>query len=1071
MEDDEVRRKRLARLGAGGSAGSSGANAASSSAVSSSVAIPVSFTAPSTGEKSSSPLKTTVPTGLMPMDVDKTPPKQVATATQPSPIAVAVASPQDQQARFARWQHDTLQRVFRITLDPNERSGNVFLPGLASEFANKDASKPVLLNKDMIDQLLITRAAVPSPEPLFKYFVGCYKRLIKEDRDVRNLKVADLNDRLGVLDIARQIVVSYVGLAITEAEMFEQPPEVVEKGSLLLVPYVMENDGSSEDFLPVDFWNAFVARFENDGLEALFTPIVKAVVAEMRNTSLLGNFNRPLQAFTFLMRFKPIAEMVVKMPNWIPTNVNGREMETLSILGPFLRPSVFADDDRAVGLQYFPGDLSSLMRAQVENANSAMRSTLTLLQKGQTELLNLLLRISPVVKERLLEFLAVVINLNSGRSKMHVDEAVVSSDGFIINQTVSLLRLCEPFLDSKGPKAALIDPMYIHRNYRVDSSKETRLAMQEKEANEWAKEQPRPDGQPNFISECFWLTAYFLHLGVNRSIVKYTESINAIREIQRHIKDLERSRPWPPHQVQQYEVYLTRLKAQHDHYIRRQLCFDMQLQDSDLLGALFRFYNLMASVLLKMARGGGVGGSNSASSSSGSTATDASMVLPLSTTDVPKVFTALPEWVVEDLTEFCLFVCRVIPHQLRLAIFEDIFTLAALLLDQPAFIKNPYNRSKFVEILHFITPELREQLGGQSIPDLSYLLNTHPALLKFLVPSMLSFYQEVERTGDSHQFYEKWPIRHNIALILKFVWTNKTHHSNALAYASNIDNFIRFVNLLRNDTTYLLDESISKLKEIHNIQERMKNTVEWNAAPPNERQEAEKNLAMAERQVTSYMHLANETVNMLQYLTKDIRPPFLRPEIITYLTAMLNSNIAKLVGPQTTELKVENKEKYMFRPRELLAGLIDIYLHLDSPELIEAMANEGRFYRLELFVKAGDILRKFNLRPEGDVDHLVMLIGKVEDQRKNAKIQEEELGDVPDEFLDPITAEIMRDPVMLPSNNIVDRSTIVTHLLSDRTDPFNRQALTMDMVQPVEELRVRIEDFLRGNRSNNSMES
>jgi len=108
-----------------------------------------------------------------------------------------------------------------------------------------------------------------------------------------------------------------------------------------------------------------------------------------------------------------------------------------------------------------------------------------------------------------------------------------------------------------------------------------------------------------------------------------------------------------------------------------------------------------------------------------------------------------------------------------------------------------------------MTPDLREQMGGNAIPDMFPLLNQHPVLLKHLVPAMLSFYQEVERTGDSHQFYEKWPIRHNISLILKNVWSNPTHHANALAYADNLDNFVRFVNLLRNDTTYLLDESIS----------------------------------------------------------------------------------------------------------------------------------------------------------------------------------------------------------------------------------------------------------------------
>jgi len=66
--------------------------------------------------------------------------------------------------------------------------------------------------------------------------------------------------------------------------------------------------------------------------------------------------------------------------------------------------------------------------------------------------------------------------------------------------------------------------------------------------------------------------------------------------------------------------------------------------------------------------------------------------------NAPEAFTALPEWVIEDLTDFCVFVCRNLPDKLHLAMFDDIFSLAALLLDQPLYIKNPYNRSKFIEV-------------------------------------------------------------------------------------------------------------------------------------------------------------------------------------------------------------------------------------------------------------------------------------------------------------------------------------------------------------------------------------
>lgn len=44
---------------------------------------------------------------------------------------------------------------------------------------------------------------------------------------------------------------------------------------------------------------------------------------------------------------------------------------------------------------------------------------------------------------------------------------------------------------------------------------------------------------------------------------------------------------------------------------------------------------------------------------------------------------------------------------------------------------------------------------------------------------------------------------------------------------------------------------------------------------------------------------------------------------------------------------------------------------------------------------------------------------------------------------------LMRDPVQLPTSHvIVDRSTIVAHLLNDPHDPFNRAPLELDQVIP-----------------------
>ena len=61
---------------------------------------------------------------------------------------------------------------------------------------------------------------------------------------------------------------------------------------------------------------------------------------------------------------------------------------------------------------------------------------------------------------------------------------------------------------------------------------------------------------------------------------------------------------------------------------------------------------------------------------------------------------------------------------------------------------------------------------------------------------------------------------------------------------------------------------------------------------------------------------------------------------------------------------------------------------------------------------------------------------------------------------------LMTDPVRLPSSGqVVDRQTIARHLLSDQTDPFNREPLSLDKVVPMEELKAEIERWMEEKRS------
>lgn len=107
------------------------------------------------------------------------------------------------------------------------------------------------------------------------------------------------------------------------------------------------------------------------------------------------------------------------------------------------------------------------------------------------------------------------------------------------------------------------------------------------------------------------------------------------------------------------------------------------------------------------------------------------------------------------------------------------------------------------------------------------------------------------------------------------------------------------------------------------------------------------------------------------------------------------------------------------------------------------------------------LLHKLRLQ----IQLLESLAGHVAQAAAEGQAEEEVLGEIPDEFQDPIQYTLMRDPVIMPtSGTIVDRATILRHLLTDPIDPFNRKPLTPDMLEPAVELKAKIDAWLKEQR-------
>ncbi|ONK60080.1 uncharacterized protein A4U43_C08F13970 [Asparagus officinalis] len=537
------------------------------------------------------------------------------------------------------------------------------------------------------------------------------------------------------------------------------------------------------------------------------------------------------------------------------------------------------------------------------------------------------------------------------------------------------------------------------------------------------------------------MTARALNLGLMKALSDFK---HIVQDLSRHEDDLSTYKAMRDQgATPQLEENIKRLEKIIEILSQQKLCYEAQiLRDGALLQRALSFYRLMVVWLVSL-----VGGFK--------------MPLP---SNCPMEFACMPEHFIEDSMDLLIFTSR-IPKALDGFVLDDFLSFIIMFMASPSYVKNPYLRAKMVEVLNCWMPE------RSGLSSIASLFEGHQLSLDYLVRNLLKLYVDIEFTGSHTQFYDKFNIRHNIAGLLEYLW-NVPSHRNAwrqIAIKEEKGVYLNFLNFLINDSIFLLDESLNIILELKGIEAEMSNSAEWERRPAQEREERLRLFHSRENIVRFDMKLANEDVGMLAFTSEQIPAPFLLPEMVERVASMLNYFLLQLVGPQRKSLTVKDPEKYEFRPKQLLKQIVEIYVHIargDGDNIFPAaISKDGRSYNEQLFTAAADILWKIG----GDgmiIQDFVQLGVKAKTAASEAMDAEAILGDIPDEFLDPIQYTLMKDPVILPSSRMsVDRPVIQRHLLSDNTDPFNRSHLTPDMLIPDVELKAKIEEFIRSQAS------
>lgn len=996
------------------------------------------------------------------------------------------------QISFERWRASEIKRVLSVTLSPDDDSkALIYLESLNHELNSTD-----LISVDGPDAILInllfeegiSSNGYKSPLPyLFKSWsnVNDAKRFLKKTSPYYNEKMEFYNEVL-------RLCSGYASI------LFFEPDTFIDNPNLDLI--IMELVNNINKYL--DFWvsilnsvvdNQTQLEFLNSILPSLTVEIDSSLdsnsLSTVSTSTSTSKYNNILLIIELITYNKGICAYIHQVDCFNPENCNdGKSIELNSFLGRILRISPLLPKISA--LNY----VGVVNKHEIKTINQSLEGTYSFLVNKLFNIINSLIRVNPESRNCVLKFMSNLINKNHLRMSEHADDKDLSSDSLVLNITMILIKLSEPILrDGELSKIDKISLDYLnYTNKMIDIEEETRINSTIQECNEYYNDKLYDDEKKlNFVSQCFYLMLTYLEYGLGGLIVSYNKKSKLLKHLKSQMKlatdsfnnNQLSSNPAAQRMLKMrmapLEKKITELKNDINSIDMFFYCRNFQLEIFDIIVGICEF--LVRLIDEKHEYHPKMGNFFPY------------LKIPLHNFDddisklddveflrklAPTPFKYFPEIYVEGLVNYCHFISKftnnpMVDNNLKLTKFIEF---SIIILRCPELVSNPHLKARLTEVLFFGSLPIQTnngELDGFMISN----FNDDEIVQENLLISLLDFYVMVEKTGASSQFYDKFNSRYHISFIIERLWKFDKFKKDLKTIASKYQKFfIRFVARMLNDTTYLMDESLNHLHTIHRCQKELSNRkkgIKTNNQGGEEDESNEsdedlvKKLQESERMAKSFVQLSNKTILLFNLFTKETPQSFTIIEIVDRLAGMLNYNLTVLVGPRYNELKVEEPEKYQFDPKELLFQLCSIFINLSKcEEFVKAVARDLRSFEPKNFYKAIGILKKNFKIPDEEYERtLIEFVANAKSIKLADEEEELELGEVPDEFLDPLMYTLMKDPVKLPTSKIsIDRSVLKAHLMNDPTDPFNRMPLKMEEVSDDEELRGRIEQWKQEKR-------
>ncbi len=961
--------------------------------------------------------------------------------------------------------HAFLENIFQCTFHKLSSERNPDLRFLLDEQNKGEAIWLFTFEnfEDIIQKMLESTVYFQSDEKLI-FLHNIYTRLY--NNSVNNFISGDKIHEM------MQISMSYITSYLMSPEVFssditpEDAKNPIDYACLLYDAFYTQLINVKKD----NFLKDLVVSLGEEDYEAILGPIFKRIQRDCIDSS-LDNSKKTMDALKLLETLLYIDKRVVKffvnhytfLPNASPADINGIQLQKMTVFGACLSMTSFPTESKTV--RTFFAERNSLKNS--EEIISMLRGKIHAVVDTIYKIMEYIMKCDAKYKRNILNWLYIGISVNDAKQKTYNYGSLIASDGWFTNFLLLLMKFAHKMLGDINKYATWFQKIDfdflkhkpIFNNLMLLNGKTNiYLPVEITNSELCIKSEDDLSGSPNgkqqsqqekytFLSELVFIInhAVYLQSSTQKTFIEFL------------------------HKMQKQHTYSGPFSRNFISLFLKKLAFDVQLSDPYLLSHMYKL--LTFDILLILF----------------------TFNVPYKKSDeisqifenikIPKAedndeAVSLPMYWTENIQEGLQFLRNTNPSVLMQEPhnFEIAVNFIISILSNESCLHNPHLKAKYLQILTSFVPQ-KEPTEISKEVDFSSMFTKNEYLKNHLIKNLMQFFLEVDRTCSNSQFYENYSYKHGCCVIINYL-LKKIFPNDKDSYAAgslnkiakdSFDDYLQFWTKSLNDMISLLDEVLEKIQAIKSFQEDTEVHALW-LFSFHERHERTVAYESNKKLIQTFQNFLNAYFSMLAAVVKVSPRFFIQEEIKEKLVVTLNYSLQQITGRNANKIKMKKMRELQFDPKNILEDITHVYLQFKyNNDFLTLVVNDERSFDIEITKKLLKTIKKYTLLTEQEeieaFERLIEQLAKKAKEKSDEDTFIQEIKDIPEEFLDPIMNHIMKDPVLLPTSNmIVDRVTILKHLAVDDTDPFNRAKLTKEMFVPQPELKTRIEAFFELKR-------